>query len=821
MPRPSYFGPHAIASIVASVCLLLMQPAHAAPGFIAGSFVDAGEHSARMSVQFRCGVEVLGHEPANRGDRLRVRLESNSICSGATPRIAFNREQHRPIGADGARLVSMEYDGDSPGGQVLRLDFSQEVQFDVVRSLNENTITIEITLEPGTRVVEKPKSGSTGRLVRRKAPAAPKFVINLESSLRPPATADLPKLRLDQKRDIFVTEAVIDGKLWYRTRVGYFASADDAARILRQLRAQYPTAWIDRADEGAIPIPVVTAPPIEESAVTESPQQAVADVSGSKSEQLMREARTTMIRGELSRAVQIYTKVLQLPETAYHQDAQEYLALARERNGQLAHAKAEYQRYLSVYADSEGADRVSQRLAALVATAAPARNTGSTAADSPARRARTATPWKVRTFASQFYRRDVNQMNDEDEIISQSSVYTDLSIDARRRGERFDFSARVTGGHRHDLLDEEQKDDREFRLSYAYADLSDSKTRLRGRLGRQTRNSGGVLGRFDGLNLSYGLTERVQLEAVAGKPVYSTTAGVDDERSFLGLSTNFGPIRDNLDLRVFILQQDIEGMTDRQSIGGELRYFGKTRSLWSMFDYDTGFKELSSAFVQGSWRLPSKFTITGVLDRRQSPYLSLGNAMIGQITEDFSALQTIFTENEMHELALDRSAATTTVTLGLSKALSPKLQLGFNATHSTVEATPESGGVLATPDAEYAYYSMDLVVSSLFSERDVSIIGLRFSESDTNNVYTINLDSRFRIGKSWRIAPRLRVDYREIATDASEQWTYTPGLRLQYRRGRKFRMELMAGKQFSVREMTDVDQDRESYYVNVGYQLFF
>jgi hypothetical protein len=40
--------------------------------------------------------------------------------------------------------------------------------------------------------------------------------------------------------------------------------------------------------------------------------------------------------------------------------------------------------------------------------------------------------------------------------------------------------------------------------------------------------------------------------------------------------------------------------------------------------------------------------------------------------------------------------------------------------------------------------------------------------------------------------------------------------------GRKVRFELMAGKQFSTRELTsNLDEDRESYYFNLGYQLFF
>ena len=702
----------------------------------------------------------------------------------------------------------------------MRLDFSEDVRFDLVQSLNDNTITIHITFDADAPPKDQAESTSTSRQVNRSAAAETKYVINLESSQRPPATADFPSLKLEDDTEIFVSEAIIDGQTWYRMRVGYFASAEEAARVLRKIRPQYPSAWIDQTSDDALPLRRPESDPVVASAPLEEGDASVAIESDTKIVQLMEDARRAMIAGEISRAIQIYTKVLQQPPNEHQRDAQEYLALARERNGQLAHAKAEYQRYLSVYPDSEGADRVRQRLAALLASSGGSdRQVQTMTAGGSSRRA---SDWNVRTFASQFYRRDANQLNDQDEVISQSSIYTDISVDARRRGERFDFSARLTGGHRYNLLDQPERDDNNVRLSYAYADIADSKTRLRGRFGRQTRNSGGVLGRFDGLNLTYGLTERVELEAVFGKPVYSTANGVDSDRTFYGLSAGFGPIGDNLDIRAFVLQQDIGGLTDRQAVGGELRYFGENKSFWGMLDYNPEFGELGSVFIQGSWRLPSNFTITGLYDQRQSPYLSLGNAMIGQFVEDFSELTILYTEDEIRQFAIDRSATTSTASLGLSRPLTPKLQLGFNASHSSVEETPESGGVLANPASTYIYYSLDLVASSLFTERDVTIFALRFSDSESSNVTTLNIDFRFQIGRAWRISPRIRVDYRKFNTDGSEQWIYTPGLRLEYRLGRKVRFELMAGKQFSTRELTsNLDEDRESYYFNLGYQLFF
>jgi hypothetical protein len=330
-----------------------------------------------------------------------------------------------------------------------------------------------------------------------------------------------------------------------------------------------------------------------------------------------------------------------------------------------------------------------------------------------------------------------------------------------------------------------------------------------------------VLGRFDGINLGYAFNDRLRFEAVAGRPVYSTARDPDDSRRFQGVSTTFAPFDNDLDFGLFYIEQDIDGLTDRQAVGAEVRYFGDNQSLWSIVDYDVDFGELGSLFVQGSWRLPANFTVTGVVDRRRSPFLSLGNALVGQQLESFEELRLFFTEEEIRQFALDRSAATTTYTFGLSRPFTPKLSANFNASISSIDATPESGGVPATPQSEYSYYSADLVASSLFTEGDVGIFGLRYAVSETTDVYSTTFDTRFPIGRGWRISPRLRVDYREIKTDRSTQWIYTPGLRVQYRMGRRLRFELQTGKQFSTREMETADQDRESWFVNAGYQYFF
>ena len=814
------------AVVAGAVMLCIASLAGAAPRFITASEVHKGAVYVDLRLEFHCRVHYVEHEPAARSDVLRIRIEPTTICTGAPPTIALTREQLRPLAADDAWLDNIEYSGESPGSEYLQLTFTEEVRFDVRATSASNELTVRIfgpAIDPSLNRVAKAPERSTGSRRVEDEAATPKFVVNLQSSVRRPVTADLPSLALPADTSLMVDEVRIDGQTWYRLQVGYFVSSEEAARSLRAFRRDYPGAWIGRAAEDAA---ISTLQPVPEAAPAAAVAERAAGTGSAaapdKIAELMNEGRRAMTAGEISRAVQIYTKVLQQPRNDYQPQAQEFLALARERNGQIAHAKAEYERYLEVYPDEEGAERVRQRLSALVTARAPATTAGQSAQAGTKRAARKTSPWTFRTFASQYYRRDVNQINDQDEIVNQSSIYTDVSLDARRRGERFDLATRVTAGYRSDLLgdDERSSSGNDFRLSYAYLDIADAQTGLRGRLGRQTRNTGGVLGRFDGLNMTYRLNERVSFDAVAGEPVYSTSTDFQDSRFFYGLSSTFVPFSNALEIGAFLLQQDIEGMTDRSVVGTELRYFGENRSLWGIVSYDTEFSELGSAFLQGSWRLPGNLTVTGSLDARRSPFLSLGNALVGQQLDSFADMTILFTEEELRQFALDRSPRITTMSTGVSKPLTPKLQFNVNASLSMIDGSPESAGVPATEDSEYSYFSADLVASSLFTEGDVGIVGLRYSVSDTTDVYSINLDSRFPLGRTWRINPRLRVDYREIASDQSTQWILTPALRIQFRPGRHWRFELEAGRRLSRRDLELSDQDRESNFVYIGYQFF-
>ncbi|MDH3577611.1 MAG: SPOR domain-containing protein, partial [Gammaproteobacteria bacterium] len=354
--------------IAGAILIGLTSSAFAGPGFIESSRVSGdattNASSATIEVRFNCKAEYLRHEPQGSSDRLRVYLDPTGICNGVSPVVAESRSRLRPLNSDSANLMDLEYDGDSPAGPMLTFNFSRPVLFDVDMSGVSFGLVVTVSAANDatqTRTTTAPISPSVNhRQVPRAKLEIPNYVVNLLSLKRIPTIADAKGLELAVNQHLFYSEVVVDGKTWYRLRLGNFESGEAAAAALGDLKVKFPGAWIDEANTDAELTEITRAP---KELAEERIDIAEGDGSAvSKVDALMQDARKSMVAGDISRAIQIYTKVLQQPEHMRMAEAQEYLALAREKNGQMAHAKAEYQRYLSLYPDNEGAVRVNQRL---------------------------------------------------------------------------------------------------------------------------------------------------------------------------------------------------------------------------------------------------------------------------------------------------------------------------------------------------------------------------------------------------------------------------------------------------------------------------
>ena len=127
-----------------------------------------------------------------------------------------------------------------------------------------------------------------------------------------------------------------------------------------------------------------------------------------------------------------------------------------------------------------------------------------------------------------------------------------------------------TAGYLRDFTDDE---DHDTRVSSLYFDIADSGRKYFLRAGRQSRSSGGVLGRFDGGLFSYQLNKKLKANIVAGSPVNRTKDGLETSRVFYGASFDIGTLAKAWDFTAFAIEQTNSSLIDRRAVGGEARYF--------------------------------------------------------------------------------------------------------------------------------------------------------------------------------------------------------------------------------------------------------
>ena len=871
----------AAALFVLSLCFVHLADAQAQPvrdRVLSGVQVAEDRSCAVVKVNLNFPVRYLSHFPLNAGRELRIKLRSIEISPSDREGL-LGRESVRPPASDLADIRKIEYEGDNPAGPVLTFSFRDEANYKVGQGTDFRSLIVAISgPEPSDTCLPIFTQKSSGGVEppQAEAPAGPAlpptpkfdarqpvdqaasrnpfadlsrpFIINLKSSVTPAAVPQLPDVPALKGLIVYNTRFEKDGKVWHRVRAGFFATRDEAKKLLPLLAAEFPGAWIDKvprserqsalAQAGAMPakaepipspmLPVPpTAPPITAAeGPTALPQDKVAADEGTLAT-LLSEARTAMTAGDLQQSIRLLTKILQTPESKVRADAQELLGVARERNNQLAHAKAEYEEYLRRYPEGEGADRVRQRLAGLVTARkdAPQKLRKAQRPD-----AETGLIWSLFGSFSQFYNRDESstefeadgQTPIEENFVNRDELVSDLDFTATAGNDRHEAAFRFSGSYAQDFTDDGPGN--ETSLSALYLDLSDSEWDLTARLGRQSRSTGGVLGRFDGGLVSYQILPTVKVNAVAGYPVDSTRDSlINNARHFYGLSVDLGTFDSAWDANLFIVEQKADSIIDRRSVGGEVRYFHQDRNAFSLVDYDFYYNELNTALFIGNWIFPDQTTANLSLDYRKSPILTTTNALQGQGVESIAELLTLFSQDEINQLARDRTATSKSMTAGLSRPINEMFQFNLDATVSNLSSTTASGGVEASPaTGNEFFYSAQLIGSSVVKEGDIAIVGLRYSDTSASDRYILDLNTRYPVNRSFRVSPRLRVAYRANKGSDQTQISYRPSMRLNYYVTRTFQLELEGGGEWTDDQLAGgANETTFGYFVNLGYRVDF
>ena len=626
--------------------------------------------------------------------------------------------------------------------------------------------------------------------------------------------------------DAFTNYQVSQGDDFQSIVVKIFGSSApakcDAPAVSQGNIGAWQTSVVSDGQSQANSSATANATPRGKGAATDAQKRAAAAA--------MDEGRGALRKNDLAAAIAKFTAVLKMPETDASAEAQELLAVARQRNKQLPEARAEYEDYLRRYPAGDGADRVRQRLAGLV-TASGDRGQADLKAPKAARDDGTQT-WTVSGSASQFYIRDDSFRTLRDPSIAptvnddiekhqthQNELLSSLDAIATWSGNGVKSKLRFSGTEQHKF---DGNDGEIVGVAALFLDTAVREWGVQGRFGRQTRNTGGVLGRFDGAAMSFETAQPFRLNAVVGSPVLRRRdVPFEDDKLFYGASIDIGPF-DGLDATLFAIEQRDRDVLDRRAIGAELRYVDPRKSAFATIDYDIHYQELNAAILNGSWTFEDKSTLHGAFDYRKSPYLSTWTALQGQVYPTLYEMLKTKTLAEVEALAVDRTASFTTVSGGFSRPINETFQVSLDATATNYSGTPASGGVAETKGTgNEFFYSAQVIGKGVVASDDLVIAGLRFADLDKSDYYVMDLSVRYPVMDNLKINPRLMLGYRTGDTTDLVEYTVLPSVLFNYYLTRDMSLELEIGARWTDTKENNVEETATDVFFTIGYRYDF
>lgn len=797
-----------------------------------------------------CQMDYQGHTPTEAGTELRISVRAGSDCAELLSEVST--EMYRRSELRLANIKEITFDKVGGSGEYISLFFSAAQKFDVRQhpvgwieidvDMNVASTSLAANAPPPLRAAPSPPAPLPALVTSIPAvPASSRRPQPARQQVAPSATGDFviqlgvfsstddaiaQILRTDTDHFAYTTEFTVNGKTWHGLQLGFFESETAAETVLGELRKTFPDSWVryvDR-DEAALARASGELRAGDADQVPAVQVARTAPIDSSELQSLMAGGREALLAQQYPLAISRYTTVLQYPDHPYRADARENIGIAFERHGQPENSLAEYRAYIAEFPDNDATARVGDRLTSLQ-TAIPAPK--QTAIAPP----RTDTSeWNVLGGISQYYWRNQEQLvHDGNNIVNSSGVLAMGDLTATRSGERFDVLARFNGAYQFNLVEFDDRGNIGW-VSDAYISINDRSLNVEGRLGRQKRRSDGVLGRFDGVAADYHWKPGISISASAGLPIESPRYISGSQRAFYAGAVHFDDLWDQLGISAYTHQQTVDGISDRQAIGSNLRYRNGPLQIVGLIDYDLSYGVLNSALVNANWRLANDWQVYGMFDFGAQPYLTTRNALIGQSATTIDELLGTYTEGQVRRLARDRTAQSHMASVGVTIPLRDRFKLKLDVSTRQSEGTAASGGVAAMPaTGSQIYYNATLLSTDLLRQGGLTMLTTRYDSTRTRDSLLLLFDTRLPLGDALRINPRIQLRQISRRQDDTEQLVATPSLRVLYR-WKKLMLDLEAGGHWSSRDLALDEFDPFTPegtevllggFVRLGYRLEF
>ena len=658
------------------------------------------------------------------------------------------------------------------------------------------------------------------------------LAIVLASSPQPFTSLSPTQQNALQGQLVYQTRINVKGKAYYRLALGNFQSTEDARAALGNLKQLFVDAWIYQR---SIPerqqlrtlLKVSDGDP--EAAAGKNKPAKTIKAPAETAEDLLFAARQAFLDENYVRVIALTEKIsaeywtagatenlpqiresLELAGTTRERQA-ELAGTIGERRARLNQAVVLYETALDTDPPEEVSSRISNRLQGIRTMSIEPRARLAEQEEKPA-----GNGWGYRGSLLQYYRDDiVDGLNDDDdgpESVNRLFV-TNVGLQMQRRTETEVWAIGLDASLINDLHEDETDSSiSNANISYATEDL-----RLVG--GRQTRTLTGVNQRFDGISYKDTSRSAFQMTYALGYLVQSYYDDVDTDHPFYGINLSLSPY-DSVNVDLYFVEQEISGLTDRQSVGTEIEYRNDVSFVYGIIDYDTFYEELNSVTLISNYRYGPQWDFNLTANYGYSPTLSTLNALQGQTAESIDELTDRLTDGQIYQLAQDRTSRATNLYFGGSYQIDTDRQIYFDLSTFYLGATDESDGVLAIDDTDSTQLSLDYSVRDFFSAADYSTIGFRLLNSTSSDTQSVRLRTRLPGYLDLIYDPRVRLDNRQGKDGRPDQWILNTTLKLTYRATRKLNFETDFSFEYSDLNLPELDR-QITYRLYAGYTYFF
>ena len=255
---------------------------------------------------------------------------ATALTAGALSIDQANAEPVVDRALSGAQMLNRK------GCSVLKVSFNFRIQYNSHFPLSQSD-----ELRISVRAIDRQQAAALA-LLKREAIRAPesKFaaIKAIDFEINP---AGAPFLRIQFERPVFYQ--VAQGQDFESLIIAISGPTASAACKPEYARADVwgTTLVVPETSRAVVPGAVTRSTNRASGAISEADLRAAAAA--------MDEARAASRKGNHAAAIPMLAKVLKYPENEHSADAQELLAVARHKAGQLAEARAEYEDYLRRY----------------------------------------------------------------------------------------------------------------------------------------------------------------------------------------------------------------------------------------------------------------------------------------------------------------------------------------------------------------------------------------------------------------------------------------------------------------------------------------